>query len=151
MVNNYTLMEEVLSQPGKIQQYAKHPDWRVRYATAVAIGETKDEKWIDTLLEMMKYEDTRSLYTQPPVIGFENSYDDTRMAEQLVPIKEIFDQNYPEELREDWRCRGRVKHCSPSKRLGRSPMKCLHICIPFCRSPGRIIPYVRQLPVRWGL
>ena len=110
MVNNYTLMEEVLSQPEKIEQYVNHPDWRVRYAAAVAMGETKDEKWIDTLLAMLKYEDTRSLYTQPAVLGFENSYDDTRMAEQLVPIKEIFDRDYSEELKEDWRCRGRVKH-----------------------------------------
>lgn len=109
MVNHYGLMEEVLSEPEKIGQYVEHPDWRVRYAAAVAIGRTGDEKWIDTLLAMLKYEDTRNLYTQPRVLGFENSYDDTRMAEQLVPIKEIFDQDYPEELKEDWRCRDRVK------------------------------------------
>lgn len=109
MVNNYKLMEEVLAHPEKIGQYADHEDWRVRFAAAVAMGESGDSKWLDTLYAMLKYEDTRSLYTQPPVVGFENSYDDTRMAEQLVPIKEIFDKDYPEELREDWRCRGRVK------------------------------------------
>lgn len=109
MVNNYGLMEEVLSRPETIEQYATHPDWRVRYAAAVAMGETGDGKWIDTLYAMLKYEDTRELYTQPRVLGFENSYDDTRMAEQLVPIKEIFDQDYPEDLKEDWRCRDRVK------------------------------------------
>lgn len=109
MVNNFKLMEEVLVHPEKIQDYAEHEDWRVRYATAVAIGETKDAKWLDLLLQMLKYEDTRNLYTQPPVVGFENSYDDTRMAEQLVPIKEIFDKDYPEDMKEDWRCRGRVK------------------------------------------
>lgn len=110
MVNNYLLMEEVLYQPEKAEQYFNHTDWRVRYATAVAIGESKNEKWLPYLLDMLKYEDTRNLYTQPAVQGFENSYDDTRMAEQLVPIKEIFDQDYPEEMKEDWRSRGRVKH-----------------------------------------
>ena len=109
MVNNYKIMEDVLTHPDKIGQYASHGDWRVRYAVAVAIGETGDEKWLDTLASMLQYEDTRNLYTQPPVIGFENSYDDTKMAEQLVPIKEIFDKDYPEDIREDWRCRGRVK------------------------------------------
>lgn len=109
MVNNYKLMEDVLTHPEKIQHYAVHEDWRVRYAAAVAIGETKDAKWLDVLWNMLKYEDTRNLYTQPPVAGFENSSDDTRMAEHLVPIKEIFDKDYPEDIREDWRCRGRVK------------------------------------------
>ncbi len=109
MLNNYTLMEEVLTNPRAIQRCARHEDWRVRYAAAVAMGESRNKKHLPLIAEMFRYEGTRNLYSQPAVLGFENSYDDTRMAEQLVPIKEIFDNDYPEDLREDWRCRGRVR------------------------------------------
>lgn len=138
MINNYTLMEEVLTRPEKIEEYVKHPDWRVRYAAAVAMGETGDEKWNDTLLGMLEYEDTRSLYTQPAVSGFENSYDDTRMAEQLVPIKEIFDQDYSEELKEDWRCRGRVKQAClfAVKEMGRVSDELLAYMHRLLQKPG---------------
>jgi HEAT repeat protein len=38
-----------------------------------------------------------------------DSYDDTRMAEQLIATEAIFDRDYPESVKEAWRCRGRVR------------------------------------------
>ncbi len=109
MLNNYKLMEEVMKNPKSIAKHINNPDWRVRYAAAVAIGELRDKKYLPLLCNLLRSEGERPLYTQPAVLGYENSYDDTRMAEQLVPIKEIFDKEYPEDMREAWRCRGRVR------------------------------------------
>ena len=57
---------------------------------------------------MLRVENSRPLYSQPPVQFF-NSTDDTRMAEQVGPIEAVFDQEYDESSKEAWRCRGRVK------------------------------------------
>lgn len=138
MVNNYDIMEQVLLHPEKIENYLNHSDWRVRYAAIISMGETKDKKWLPYLAEMLRFEDTRNLYSQPAVQGFENSYDDTRMAEQLVPIKEIFDRDYPEELREDWRCRGRVKQAClfAIRDIGISVEEILTILHTYLQKPG---------------
>lgn len=109
MMDHYALMEEVFFHPEKIEEYADHSDWRVRYATAVAIGETKDVKWSSTLLRILERESKRDLYSQPATVRFEHGPGDTKMAERLLPTRAIFDKEYPEELKEDWRCRGRVK------------------------------------------
>lgn len=109
MQNNYAIMELVLKDEKALEHYAFHGDWKVRYAAAAAMGETKSEKWLEPLYQLLKMEQTRELYSQPKVKEFVNSYDDTRMAEQIVPIEAVFDREYPEELKEDWKCRGRVR------------------------------------------
>lgn len=109
MQNNYELMESMLANQAQIENYYMHSDWRVRYAAAVAIGESGNADFLEKLYEMLVFENTLPLYTQPPVLYFENSYDDTRMAEQLVYIKEVFKDEHTEHEYECWRCRGRVK------------------------------------------
>ena len=73
------------------------------------MGESGSEEWLPNLLDMLRTENARDLYSQPRVRGFVDSYDDTRMAEQLIRTEAIFDRDYPEEVKEDWRCRGRVR------------------------------------------
>jgi hypothetical protein len=64
------------------------------------------------LQEMLLAENERQLYSQPRVREFVGSYDDTRMAEQVIRTEAIFDRDYPDSLREDWRCRGRVRQAA---------------------------------------
>lgn len=107
-MTHYPLMEKMLSGTASLAEGAAHADWRVRYAAALAMGERADAQWLPVLLAMMKFEETRDLYSQPRVVGYEGSYDDTRMAEQLQPIRVIWDQAYSQRQLDDWRCRGRV-------------------------------------------
>jgi HEAT repeat protein len=108
-IANAELMERVLVDEEALAAHSRHPDWRVRYACAVAMGETGSARWLPDLLEMLVAENARSLYSQPRVSGFVGSYDDTRMAEQLISTEPIFDREYSDELKDDWRCRGRVR------------------------------------------
>ncbi len=105
---HYSLMERMLSGEASLAEGATHPDWRVRYAAAVAMGETGSTEWLPALLALIRHEETLDLYSQPRVAGYENSYDDTRMAEQLQPIRVLWEQAPPAHLLEGWRCRGRV-------------------------------------------
>lgn len=107
-MNSYELMELALAQPNELEQLARHADWRVRYAAAVAIEQTQDRRWLPLLQEMLQIENSRPLYSQPPA-HFSNSTDDTRMAEQIGPIGVHFDDEADESTKEAWRCRGRVK------------------------------------------
>lgn len=109
MTDAYELMERALIDPAALAEHATDPDWRVRYACAVAMGETGDPRWLPALRDLLDLEAGRDLYSQPRVLGFTGSYDDTRMAEQLIATEAIFDRDYPEDLKEDWRCRGRVR------------------------------------------
>lgn len=109
MSAGYELMERVLADTAALEENALHPDWRVRYAAAVAMGEDGDPRWLPVLAQLWDVEAGRDLYGQPRVLGFTGSYDDTRMAEQIIATEAVFDQEYPEDRKEDWRCRGRVK------------------------------------------
>ncbi|MBM7786194.1 HEAT repeat domain-containing protein [Tenggerimyces flavus] len=109
MIEHAGLMEQVLADPEALRANCRHPDWRVRYACAVAMGECGDAAWLPLLYEVLVAENARQLYSQPRVREFVGSYDDTRMAEQLIRTEAVFDREYPEELKEDWRCRGRVR------------------------------------------
>lgn len=109
----YALMEATL-EPGEaglaaIREAARHPNWRARYAAARAVEARKDPTLFPILEALLQREKGRALYTQPAVRRFENSEDDTRMAEHLRPIRAVFDQEYDEETLEDWKCRGRVR------------------------------------------
>ena len=107
-MNVYALMELAFAQPAELAQLARHADWRVRYAAAVAIGQTRDQRWLPLLKELLQLENARPLYSQPPA-HFTNSTDDTRMAEQIGPIGVSFEQVVDDATKEAWRCRGRVK------------------------------------------
>ena len=109
MTHHYELMEMLFGDEDILKVQALHRDWRVRYAAASAMGESKSTKWLDDIQRLLLMEERRSLYSQPKVKSFVNSYDDTRMAEMLVPIEVVFDKDHPEALLEDWRCRGRVR------------------------------------------
>lgn len=107
-MNVYEWMELAFTQPVELERLALHENWRVRYAAAVAIGQTPDRRWLPLLKEMLRIENARPLYTQPPA-HFSNSTDDTRMAEQIGPITATFDHAVDEATLDAWRCRGRVK------------------------------------------
>jgi HEAT repeat protein len=102
-------MEAVLTDPAALTEHWDHEDWRVRYAAAVAMGESADARWLPMLTDLLAIEASRPLYSQPAVLEFPGSYDDTRMAEQIIATEAIFDRDYPEPLKEAWRCRGRVR------------------------------------------
>ncbi len=101
-------MELCLENPQHIASLAFHTDWRVRYAAAVAIGETRDAKFVDLIKRMLQRENERKLYDQPQA-RFTGSSDDTSMAEQIAPLEVEFPPGINKEEMEDWRCRGRVK------------------------------------------
>ena len=107
-MNSYKLMELAFAQPEALAQLAHHAEWPVRYAAAVAMGQTQDRRWLPHLKAMLHRENSRPLYSQPPA-HFVNSSDDTRMAEQIGPIAAIFEQEVDAETQAAWRCRGRVK------------------------------------------
>lgn len=87
---------------------AGHDDWRVRYAAAVALGETRDARHLRLLAEMLRCEHARDLYSQPPA-EYTHGTGDTRMAEEIAPVVVRFDHAYSEDAMQAWRCRGRVK------------------------------------------
>lgn len=109
MTDSYALMELVLTDPAALDAHWDHEDWRVRYAAAVAMGESGDARWLPRLRDLMEIEAGRELYSQPAVQEFVGSYDDTRMAEQIIATEAVFDRDYPESVMEAWRCRGRVR------------------------------------------
>lgn len=108
-IEHAQLMDRVFTDEAALATHYLHPDWRVRYACAVAMGESGAAVWLPKLSEMLVVENGRALYTQPRVRAFVDSYDDTRMAEQLIATEAVFDRDYPDDLKEDWRCRGRVR------------------------------------------
>lgn len=107
-MESYDWMERVLTDRSALTDAAVHADWRVRYAAAVAMGRTGDPEWLPDLSAMLEREDGRPLYDQPRA-SFPGSHDDTRMAEQILAVHEVFDREAGEDEREAWKCRGRVK------------------------------------------
>lgn len=111
-MDTFELMERAFADPDALAELAGHGDWRVRYAAAVAMGETGDPRWLPVLHDLLVAEAGRDLYGQPRVLGFPGSYDDTRMAEQLIEVEPLWDREYPAEVLEDWKCRGRVRQAA---------------------------------------
>ena len=103
----YRKMEACFREPQNFETFASDPDWRVRVAAAVAAGERGDASAAPVLERMLRFEDGRRLYDQPPAT-FIGSEDGTRMAEQIGPIYAVLPE-VDEETREAWKCRGRVK------------------------------------------
>jgi len=108
MQRRYTDMEAILVDPHRIPAAAVHADWRIRYAAALAMAQHPAPHWIPLIQRMLHIEAERPLYTQP-VVRFSRGTGDTRMAEQIGPLEVWFDAEYPEDTREAWRCRGRVR------------------------------------------
>lgn len=111
-MSTFELMEQALNDEPEMAQLATHPEWRVRYAAAIGMGETKDPRWLPILLDLMKLEAKRDLYGQPRVREFVGSYDDTLAAEQLVATRAVWDIEPTAQQRDDWQCRGRVRQAA---------------------------------------
>jgi HEAT repeat protein len=111
-VSTFELMEQGLSDPSALERLASHPEWRVRYAAAIGMGETRDARWLPVLRDLMEREATRDLYGQPQVKEFIGSYDDTLAAEQLVATEAVWERPPTPEQRDDWQCRGRVRQAA---------------------------------------
>ncbi|RAP74596.1 HEAT repeat domain-containing protein [Paenibacillus montanisoli] len=92
----------------ELKRLAVDPEWRVRFAAAVAIGERQDADYIDALEEMLAIEDARPLFTQP-VTEFVGVDGDTSLAEQVKPFQVVFPVPADEATQEAWKTRGRVK------------------------------------------
>lgn len=107
-MSRYQVIEALFGDPNQITVASTHPDWRIRYAAAIAIAQSPDPVWLATLHHMLDIEAERPLYTQPPV-RFSQGNGDTRMAEQIGPIDVFFAADYDDATKEAWRCRGRVR------------------------------------------
>ncbi|WP_425503497.1 HEAT repeat domain-containing protein [Jiangella mangrovi] len=111
-MDTFELMERAFAEPEVLAELAGHADWRVRYAAAVGMGETGDPRWLPVLHDLLVAEAGRDLYGQPRVLGFPGSYDDTRMAEQLIEVEPVWEHEHPPEVLETWKCRGRVRQAA---------------------------------------
>lgn len=110
-MRRYQEMEALFHDPQLIVAASTHPDWRMRYAAALAMAQHPDPKWLPLLARMLDIEAQRPLYTQPPA-RFSHGTGDTRMAEQIGPIDVFFDADYDDATLEAWRCRGRVRQAA---------------------------------------
>ncbi len=111
-MTTFGLMEQALTDANAMEKLSSHPEWRVRYAAAIGMGETSDARWLPVLLKLMELESKRDLYGQPQVKEFVGSYDDTLAAEQLVSTEAIWETPPTHAQREDWQCRGRVRQAA---------------------------------------
>jgi HEAT repeat protein len=76
-------------------------NWRVRYAAAIALGDRRDPRAVDALLQVLRRENALPLFTQPKLEG-------SAHAGSSDPYEVIFPQGTTEATKESWRCRGRV-------------------------------------------
>lgn len=114
----YDKMELCFRAGDGLAELCLDEDWQVRYAAAVAIGESGEEKWLSMLEKMLEIEDKRPLYTQPSV----DDANATRLAERIGPLKDVFENSpYTQEEKEAWQCRGRVKTAAAEavKKIGK--------------------------------
>ena len=111
MSDTYTKMESALraaSAPdaaslSQLLDLLRDPDWRVRYAAAVALQDRGDPAAIPALLAALAAEDAEPLYTSPELPGAD--FD----AAGARPVEVLFPEGTPEATKEAWRRRGRVK------------------------------------------
>ena len=76
-------------------------NWRVRYAAAIALGDRRDAKAVDALVELLHRENTAPLFAQPNLEG-------SAPAGSSVRFAMIFPEGTTEATKEAWRRRGRV-------------------------------------------
>lgn len=77
------------------------PDWRVRYAAIVALGDLGDPRATEPLLALLRAEAREPLFTQPPLEGGGNAG-----ATLVYPV--AFPADTTEATKEAWRRRGRL-------------------------------------------
>ena len=81
---------------------AQHESWRVRFATAVALGDRAEASTVDALLAMLTHEDGAPIYSQ--VEHFAGApAGATTLATAALPV------GVSEQTVECWRRRGRIK------------------------------------------
>jgi HEAT repeat protein len=79
-----------------------HPEWRVRYAAAIAVGDRRDEAALPALLALLDDEDAAPLFSQPEDFG-------SGPAGTNLPIDMRLPAGTTPATREAWRRRGRIK------------------------------------------
>ncbi len=77
------------------------PDWRVRYAATIALGDLGDPRAAGPLCALLRAEDREPLFTQPPLEGGGHAG-----ATLVSPI--VFPEGTTEATKEAWRRRGRL-------------------------------------------
>ena len=107
MKETIALVESFFAGRDNWEKCVEHPDWRVRYGLAVAIGEHGTKEDIPLLERILKQEEGRPLFNQPAA-QFSNCTDDTRLSEYIGPLTMHFDKEYPEDTLQAWQCRGRI-------------------------------------------
>ncbi len=84
---------------------AKHESWRVRFATAVALGDRADDAAVDALLSMLSHEDSELIYGQVEhYVGAPAGA--TTIAATATP------EGVSGQTIECWRRRGRIKQAA---------------------------------------
>jgi len=76
-------------------------NWRVRYAAAVALGDRRDPRAVDALVQALRHENEAPLFEQPKLPG-------SCPAGCNIPFEVIFPEGTTEPTKEAWRRRGRV-------------------------------------------
>ena len=76
-------------------------NWRVRYAAAVALGDRRDPRAVEPLLEALRREEEAPLFTQPKLEG-------SISAGSNINFTIPFPEGTTEETKEAWRRRGRL-------------------------------------------
>jgi HEAT repeat protein len=113
MDNTYALLEScaVLGQARDaaslvtLRDCLAHPNWRVRYAAAVALGDRRDAAAVPALLAMLAGEDAAPLYTQRGDLA-------SAPAGASMPVQLQVPPGVTEETLEAWRRRGRLKQAA---------------------------------------
>ena len=110
MSERYEKMERCMRLAGMVESDSLHElfellsdkEWRVRYAAAVALGDRKDPRAVEPLVEALRVEDAAPLFTQKEDIGG---------CHAGYPFE--FNLRFPKEMtterRAAWERRGRVK------------------------------------------
>ena len=79
----------------------ENDNWRVRYAAAIALGDRRDPRAVDPLVEALRREEKDPLFTQPKLEG-------SAHAGSNEPFAIKFPEGTTEETKEAWRRRGRL-------------------------------------------
>ena len=76
-------------------------NWRVRYAAAVALGDRRDARTVDALVQTLRRENKAPLFSQPKLEG-------SAPAGSNIPFEVTFSAGTTEPVKEAWRRRGRL-------------------------------------------
>ncbi len=109
MQNLYDKMEYCfVCGADELKVMASDPEWRIRYAAALAIEKRKDSAFLPILDGMLELENARPLYSQP-VPEYIGVSGDTSLAELAQPFQVVFPVPADEDTLEAWKTRGRIK------------------------------------------